>query len=433
MLLIKLIYYFLYLLCFLLYLYYFLCLFPYRRVLSAMDDVYYRLYYCVDLTWRTKRLAHCPVPGPHLYFGAHTADEAALNAELKAYIEGSLSAAGKKTFARVFGLADRLPPFQDNPLLALHFSRWRESVCLFHNHVSDKQRICRDPSLLPACCTPAPPDPAAHASMKPRGDPLVPPLVREWNDASRTWPCHLYAYATPSPQALDTLGRYAPLLELGAGTGYWASALRKRHPGLVLSAYDKDPPGFGKDTRSNAYHGRAAAWTAVLKGGVEVIARHPKATLFLCYPPPDSDMALQALRAYQGQYLCYCGEYRGDTGTKAFEQLLEQTFDCVQRDPLPNWVDTCYSLTVWRRRGPGNGAGGGTCISSSNSTSGSRTSTHSSNSSSQHPLRCVGCGALRPAVLRCRVTYSVCVCSEACAAASRQAHTDELAFRYSIV
>lgn len=380
-----------------------------RRFIIDCDDVYHRLYYTVDLTWRSKRLSTPPpIPKPHVYFATFTCDEAAVNAEMKEYIKDSFSPEYKKVILDSFGLTDRLAPFQDNPLLSLHFSRWRESVCLFRSAVPSSDRTCTTVAALKdACRSEASDGTPSHASMKPRGDPLLPPSVRAWNDAGRTWACHLYAYATPTPEALDVLASYSPLLELGAGTGYWAYALRKRHPNVSLSAYDKSPPACGKDSKVNSYHGRANAWTTVLKGGVETVNRHPRATLFLCYPPPDSDMALQALRQYKGNYVLYCGEYRGDTGTKSFEQLLEQTFTCVRRAVLPNWVDTCYSLTVWQRYDKDKPAG-----------------------SNAHPLCCASCRDLRTNMHRCRISCSFSVCSESCAAIARSRHIDELAFRY---
>lgn len=203
----------------------------------------------------------------------------------------NFSSALKQRVSEEFGLLDAVGGglFHDNPLLQLHFSRWRESVCL----LSRCGLVCEDSAALQAQCSAITSSSSAslsvrHATMKQPGDPLMPPLRRLWSDSCRVWACHLYAYATPSPAALDTLARHAPLVEIGAGTGYWAHCLRLRHPSLRVHAYDKDPPGAAHSQRSNDYHGRAAAWTSVLRGGVEAVERHPQASLFLCYPPPDS-------------------------------------------------------------------------------------------------------------------------------------------------
>ena len=55
---------------------------------------------------------------------------------------------------------------------------------------------------------------------------------------------HSIAFAVPNQQALDVLAKHAPLLELGAGTGYWASLLRGA--GVDVLAYDRDVPSAAR-------------------------------------------------------------------------------------------------------------------------------------------------------------------------------------------
>ena len=195
-----------------------------------------------------------------------------------------------------------------------------------------------------------------------------------------------------------------------AGTGYWAHMLRQRHPKLEMFAYDVAPPSHSETSEENTYHGRAKAWTSVEKGGVDRLTVRGAATLFLCYPPPDNNMALDALRSYTGETVCYVGEYRGDTGTARFEALLDASFQCVEEVPLPNWGDTCYSLTIWRRV---------------TLTAGAEVV-----SSLHHPSRCTVCGVLKATMYRCRLSYGVTFCSNSCAAAGCERHKDELTFKY---
>ena len=67
------------------------------------------------------------------------------------------------------------------------------------------------------------------------------PLLQLWRDNCRLWCCRLYAFATPTTAALDALADCAPLLELGAGTGYWAAQLRRTHPAAQIKAWDSHP------------------------------------------------------------------------------------------------------------------------------------------------------------------------------------------------
>lgn len=273
--------------------------------LAQADTFYYQLFYDLELA---KRVSNNPtlvpsIPDPNIYFTEYAVDAAQQNEVLKEYIEDNFSADYKQLISEVFGFLDTtFLPFQHNPLLLLHFARWRESVCL----LTRSAQISTDLPTLLSLCSPTTP---THASMKIAGDPLLPPLTRLWNDSCRVWACHLYAYATPCPAALDALARRAPLVEVGAGTGYWAHCLRRRHLSIKLTAFDKNPPSAAPSHRSNGYHGRAAAWSSVLRGGAEEAGRHAGAALFLCYPPPDSGESLAGcldVQCFAGDYLVGC-------------------------------------------------------------------------------------------------------------------------------
>ena len=124
---------------------------------------------------------------------------------------------------------------------------------------------------------------------------------------------------------------------------YWARLLRER--GGDIAAYDKD-------IGSNEYHGDAPLQGHVLRGGVESLRDPANAhrCLFLCYPPPDTSMALDCLKAHTGAYVAHVGELCGDTGTPAFETRLWQGYTLETTILLPNFSNTSYSLTLWRRR-----------------------------------------------------------------------------------
>jgi protein-L-isoaspartate O-methyltransferase len=75
---------------------------------------------------------------------------------------------------------------------------------------------------------------------------------------------HVYAYAPPNTAALEALLARSPLLELGAGTGYWARLLRGA--GADVLALDIAPPGPAA-AAANTYHGRVPAVTEVQRLG----------------------------------------------------------------------------------------------------------------------------------------------------------------------
>jgi hypothetical protein len=153
-----------------------------------------------------------------------------------------------------------------------------------------------------------------------------------------------YAFAVPNAAALSTLARHAPIVELGAGTGYWAYLLRRR--GVEIAAFDVAPP----DRAANPYKFEPRTWTTVAQGGVERLAAYPDRALFLCWPGQRDPFADAALAAYHGPTLLYVGEGPGGhTADERFFARLERDWRPLETIRLPNWPGTRDSLTVLQR------------------------------------------------------------------------------------
>lgn len=191
------------------------------------------------------------------------------------------------------------------------------------------------------------------------------PLLAQWRNNCRDWCCHLFAYATPTPESLKIVASYAPLVEMGAGTGYWSALLQQSDVDIV--AYDKCPPSAElqstntskhKGQQQNAYHGQVPPFCPLGTGGPEVLKQKDMAgrNLLLCYPPPGDDMAVNCARFFQGECLIHIGEWQGDTGDRRFEKELETRFTLEKEVVLPNWGNSAYHLTVWRRSSSGEDA-----------------------------------------------------------------------------
>ncbi|CAH0515646.1 unnamed protein product [Peronospora belbahrii] len=263
---------------------------------------------------------------------------------------------------------------RDNPLLAIYHSRLREGVRLFY-----KEGVGMNGEMDAVVAAPKGNGLAASKRIKSSKKPqkkhyrrernnssrtggeaegtsssaLVEmpsyPLLMEWRNNCRDWCCHLYAYATPTHEALDVMAKYTPIVEVGAGTGYWSSLLQRAAVDVV--AYDKAPPS-AEGVEQNAYHGRVPPFCSVGRGGPEVLSQKDMAgrNLFLCYPPPDDAMAVRSVQLFQGDVILHVGEWQGDTGDSRFERELQRRFVLVEDITLPNWGNSAYGLTVWRRK-----------------------------------------------------------------------------------
>ena len=177
-----------------------------------------------------------------------------------------------------------------------------------------------------------------------------------------------YAWAIPDERALRICAHYAPLVEMGAGCGYWCRLLRER--GVTMTAYDKDV-----DDNAKAAGVSASPFTKVEKGGPEVLSMFPNATLLLIYPDDyetgDEELTLSmaSYQHFQGDTIIHVGEWLGSTKTLSmegqetpdtvfpwgrttspdFQIIMEASFHRVLQVGLPNWGSVMNCLTVWKR------------------------------------------------------------------------------------
>jgi hypothetical protein len=154
------------------------------------------------------------------------------------------------------------------------------------------------------------------------------------------------SYVLPRQELLELVRLHSPLVELGAGTGYWAYRLRLL--GADIVAYDVAPVG---GERENRYHPGAGAWTDVLVGDLDVLANYEDRALFICWPPAYSTL-WEALRSYRGPTVIYVGDWGGRTarleGLRDEFEVVE-THSVLAVDPAP---DQQAELSVWKRKRP---------------------------------------------------------------------------------
>jgi len=158
---------------------------------------------------------------------------------------------------------------------------------------------------------------------------------------------HKYSWSAPTQPALDLIKSFSPdgVVEIGAGTGYWASLLRAM--GVDVVAVDASPVELGK----NRHHRESKSWTRVRRGYATVAGLYPKRTLMLCWPPHNRPMSHLALKHFRGERLIYIGQPRGGlTGTDAFHQALADDWTLVSRKRLLNFREIQDAMYLYRRR-----------------------------------------------------------------------------------
>jgi hypothetical protein len=151
-----------------------------------------------------------------------------------------------------------------------------------------------------------------------------------------------YAWAVPTRSAVLAIVARGPVVEIGAGSGYWASLIRQA--GGDVLAFDI---AVGEREHIGTHH-------PVLRGGPEDAGAHPERTLFLCWPPYDEPMANDALAAYEaagGQSVVYIGEgSTGCTGDDAFHARLRSlAWEYETSCQLPNWSGIHDDMSIHQR------------------------------------------------------------------------------------
>jgi hypothetical protein len=180
-----------------------------------------------------------------------------------------------------------------------------------------------------------------YVRRQPGGSPMGLP-----EKARRSNLTYTFAWAIPSPGDilfLATCLAGRPVIEIGAGTGYWAWQMSQALIDVV--AFDSFEWREGNRMSAIQYH-------PVHQGSIEQIPLHPNRVLMLCWPTYDDPFAADALDAYQGDTLIYVGEPSGGcTGDDRFDEMLSRYWEGTHRSPFHiNHMGINSDVGVYRRR-----------------------------------------------------------------------------------
>jgi hypothetical protein len=158
-----------------------------------------------------------------------------------------------------------------------------------------------------------------------------------------------YAWAIPSPGDIDWLTQVAGdrgLVEIGAGSGYWA--WQARQAGIDVVAYEP------ADASTNPYTD-GTEYAPILRDGHPAARHHSERALLLCWPSHNVPWAAGALRAYRGDLVIYIGqEEGGNCADDEFFHLLQRYWTPVGASPHHvSWHHTGSKMTAYRRCRPG--------------------------------------------------------------------------------
>jgi len=129
---------------------------------------------------------------------------------------------------------------------------------------------------------------------------------------ARGYATSAYAWAVPSPEAIEKIAAWSPILEVGAGRGYWAKLLAEAGADVIAT-----DPWAPEDT----------FYPVEKLLDTEAVRKHGSGrTLLMVWPPYDMSVAFDALRAFEevgGRRLVYVGEGSGGcTADDAFHEAV---------------------------------------------------------------------------------------------------------------
>eukprot|EP01041_Mallomonas_annulata_P004312 gene4312-8574_t len=157
-----------------------------------------------------------------------------------------------------------------------------------------------------------------------------------------------YAWAIPDERSLKILSNFTPLVELGCGKGYWSRLLQEK--GVDILPYDQYVP--------------ENAWTKIYRGGPEILSKSKiqNRNLFLCYPDEATNLGIECLKYFNGQYIIHVGELIhtstfngsaqspwGRTTSSEFQVFLSKYFHCLLQVRITSFPFSNDHITVWKR------------------------------------------------------------------------------------
>lgn len=320
---------------------------------------------------------------------------------------------GKPDTRKINRSVDVVVNSNEHPLSFLHFNRFMETVLLFwKSGWTDLQEVLSKQMHALSRRQYQTQDHKDYNLFHARHETPAPAALMEWRDSSRDLLCNLYAYAalshgtvTKIQSVLDNENIVQGIVEIGAGTGYVARSFIDS--GLQLVAIDIAPAA--SNPVMNEYHGATPPFISVERGDVNALNQYyshksaskvSNSALLLCYPPPQSSMARDALHIHMswgGRCVIHIGEFCGLTGCIEFENLLVGNFKCVARIPCLEWGTDAADVTIWIRKETLNPR---------------KLTTSSSGARTHFLIPCSNCK--EAASRRCRLVRSLAYCSARC-------------------
>jgi hypothetical protein len=154
----------------------------------------------------------------------------------------------------------------------------------------------------------------------------------------RTYLCKKYAWAIPNEEAISIIVEYSPIIEMGAGAGYWASLIASLGGDIV--AVDKKP------ISNNRYCCHAKYYHPVIIGDESLLDDYLNRTLFICWGFQDETNKIIERYIKNGgkTIIMVIEECAADIG------IFADQFEIIKTVKIPQWEGIHDKLVVYQKR-----------------------------------------------------------------------------------
>ena len=154
-----------------------------------------------------------------------------------------------------------------------------------------------------------------------------------------------WGFSIPCAEAINVLHSLSPLVELGAGSGYWTALMRAA--GADMVATDKVSEGSPGYQLTAGLHCQIEPLC-----GLSAVRAYPARNVFCSWPSEGDDWCAEAAAAMQrGRYLGLISKGRGgNVGSDALFDLLDKEFSPKGHIAIPQFPGSADGLTFYQRR-----------------------------------------------------------------------------------
>jgi hypothetical protein len=154
----------------------------------------------------------------------------------------------------------------------------------------------------------------------------------------------LYGFSVLIEAAVEAIRPFAPLLEVGAGGGYWSYELKR----AGVDCHPTDPYPLGSKSQRYKF---SKSWCETEQlTALEAIAKYSTRTLLTIWPDYNGAWTGEMIDAYRGDCVIYVGEGNGGcTGDERLHNLLEERFELIETVGLPQFDGIHDRMEIHKR------------------------------------------------------------------------------------